>query len=367
MASRKSFFMRFSRLLLGLAVLGCLGNFLACSGQSSGKATPSVPPGGVYLQGAGATFPSPLYEKWFTTYHQSHAQTVIAYDSVGSGEGVRRFMGQNVKDEEKVDFGASDAALQDGEIAQIPEGVIMAPMTAGGVVLAYNLPGAPPELRLTRRAYVGIFLGKIKNWNDPAIAAANPGVKLPRLTIVTVVRQDTSGTTFAFTKHLDAISEEWRSRFGAATLVNWPGLAMRAKGNEGVAGLLSHSVGGLGYVGYEFAHKYGLPMATLENKAGNFVKPSEEGFRAALASAQMPDNLRAFFPDPAAPDAYPIASFTWILLRRNYGDPAKARALRDLFTWALADGQQYAAGLGYLPLPPEVVEKTQAALRTVQP
>ena len=361
------FRMTFKRLLLALAALGLLGNFLACSRQSSANPKRQVPPGGVLLQGAGATFPSPLYKKWFATYQQAHPQTAITYDSVGSGEGMRRFVGRNVTDEDKVDFGASDAALQDNDIAQVPEGVVMVPVTAGGVVLAYNLPDVTQDLKLSRRAYTGIFLGEIKNWNDPLIAAANPGVKLPKLTLVTVVRQDSSGTTFAFTKHLDAISEKWRSQYGPSTLVDWPGNSMRAKGNEGVAGLLSHSVGGVGYVGYEFAHRYGLRTALLENKAGKFVQPTEENLRAALASAQMPENLRVYVPDPVSPDAYPIATFTWILLRKNHGDPAKARALRDLFAWALGDGQHYAADLGYIPLPPEVAEKAQAALQTVQP
>jgi phosphate transport system substrate-binding protein len=280
---------------------------------------------------------------------------------------MRRFIGRNVRDEDKVDFGASDAALQDSDIAQVADGVVMLPVTAGGVVLAYNLPGMPQALKLSRRAYAGIFLGEIKNWNDPSIAATNPGVKLPRLTIVTVVRHDASGTTFAFTKHLDAISEKWRSQYGPSTLVDWPGYAMRAKGNEGVAGLLYHSVGGLGYVGYEFAHRYGLRIALLENKAGKFVEPNEESLRAALASAQMPENLRVYVPDPIGPEAYPIATFTWILLRRNYADPAKAKALRDLFAWTLDEGQHSASDLGYVPLSREVVEKAQAALQTVKP
>ena len=297
----------------------------------------------------------------------AHPQTVVTYDSVGSGEGIRRFIGRDVKGDEKVDFGASDAALQDSDIALVPEGVVMLPVTAGGVALAYNLPGVPEELKLSRRAYAGIFLGEIKNWSDPVIAAANPGVKLPKLTIVTVVRQDASGTTFAFTKHLDAISEKWRSKFGPSTLVDWPGNAMRAKGNEGVAGLLSQSIGALGYVGYEFAHKYGLRVARIENQAGNFVLPNEESLRAALSSAQMPENMRVFVPDPAGPEAYPIATFTWILLRKSYGDSAKAQSIRDLFAWTLGDGQQFASSLGYVPLPPEVVGKAQAALQTVKP
>jgi phosphate transport system substrate-binding protein len=367
MGSASRFLLKISRPLRALAALGLLGSLLACSMQGPGKAKPQVPPGSVLLQGAGSTFPSLLYNQWFAAYEQTHPQTVITYDSVGSGEGIRRFLGRNVKDEDKVDFGASDAALQDNEIAQAPDGVVMVPVTAGGVALAYNLPEATPELKLSRKAYAGIFLGEIKNWNDPLIAAANPGVKLPRLTIVTVVRWDASGTTFALTKHLDAISEKWRSQYGASEVVDWPGNAMRAKGNEGVAGLLQQSVGGLAYVGSEFAHKYGLRAALLENKDGLFVKPNEESIRAALASAQMPENLRVYVPDPSGPEAYPIATFTWILLRKNYADPAKAKAIRDLFAWGLGDGQHYASDLGYVPLPPGVVEKAQAALQTVKP
>jgi phosphate transport system substrate-binding protein len=356
-----------SWLLLVLAALGLVWGGLSCSTQGTGKTPPPVPPGGVLLQGAGATFPSPLYNHWFAAYQKAHPQTVITYDSVGSGEGIRRFLGRNVKNEDKVDFGASDAALQDNDIAQVPEGVAMVPMTAGGVVLAYNLPDIPQELKLSRRAYAGIFLGEITNWNDPLIAASNPGVKLPKITIVTVVREDASGTTFAFTKHLDAVSEKWRSRYGPSTLVDWPGNAMRAKGNEGVAGLLSHSVGAVGYAGYEFAHRYGLRIARLQNKAGNFVNPNEKSLEAALASAQMPENLRVYVPDPTGLEAYPIATFTWILLRRNYADHAKAQALRDLFAWSLGDGQDYASDLGYIPLPREVGEKARAALQTVKP
>jgi phosphate transport system substrate-binding protein len=358
---------KFCRLLLVLMCVGLLAALVACSTQGQSKPKPVVPPGGTLLQGAGATFPSLLYRKIFAAYEQAHPKTVISYDAVGSGEGIRRFIGKNVKAEDEVDFGASDAAMQDNEINQVPQGVVLLPMTAGGVALAYNLPDVPGDLKLSRQAYAGIFLGEIKNWNDPQIAATNPGVKLPKLTIVTVVRQDASGTTFAFTKHLDAISEEWRSRYGPATLIDWPGNAMRAKGNEGVAGLLQKSVGAIGYVGYEFAYKYGLKTALLQNKSGNFVKPDADSLKAALASAEMPNNLRVYVPDPAAPDAYPIATFTWILLRKKYDDPAKAEALRDLFAWGLTDGQQYAASLGYIPLPPNVVDKAQAALRSVTP
>jgi phosphate transport system substrate-binding protein len=367
MGSGSRFGKKFNRLLLALVAWALLANLLACSTQGPEKPNPQVPPGGVLLRGAGATFPSLLYKQWFATYQQAHPQTLITYDSVGSGEGIRRFIGRDVKDEEKVDFGASDAAMQESEIAQLPGGVVMLPVTAGGVVLAYNVPGVSRGLRLSRRAYAGIFLGEIKNWNDPLIAAANPGVKLPKLTIVTVVRQDASGTTFAFTKHLDTVSEKWRSQYGPSTLIDWPGNAMRAKGNEGIAGLLQHAVGGLGYVGYEFAHKYGLPTALLENREGKFVEPNASSLQAALGSAQMPENLRVYVPDPSGPGAYPIATFTWILLRKNYGDPAKAQALRDLFAWSLGEGQHSASDLGYIPLPANIVEKAQAALQTITP
>ena len=367
MGSGSRFRRKFHHLLLALAALALLANLLACSTQGPEKPKPQVPPGGILLRGAGATFPSLIYKQWFATYQQAHPQTVITYDSVGSGEGIRRFIGRDVKDEEKVDFGASDAAMQESEIAQLPGGVVMLPVTAGGVVLAYNVPGVSRGLRLSRRAYAGIFLGEIKNWNDPLIAAANPGVKLPKLTIVTVVRQDASGTTFAFTKHLDTVSEKWRSQYGPSTLIDWPGNAMRAKGNEGIAGLLQHAVGGLGYVGYEFAHKYGLPTALLENREGKFVEPNASSLQAALDSAQMPENLRVYVPDPSGPGAYPIATFTWILLRKNYGDPAKAQVLRDLFAWSLGEGQHSASDLGYIPLPANIVEKAQAALQTITP
>lgn len=303
-----------------------------------------------------------LYQKWFSAYQQQHPQTVIAYEPVGSGEGVRRFIGKGISDEEKIDFGASDAAMQDEQIAQVPGGAILLPATAGAVALAYNLPDLGGELKLTRQAYAGIFLGRIKTWNDPVIALANPGLKLPKLTITTVVRQDSSGTTFAFTKHLDAISPEWRSRYGPATLVNWQGSAMRGRGNEGVAALVQQSVGSIGYVGYEFARRLGLKVAELENHEGKFVAPSQQSGAAGIAQAQMPENLRAYVPDPSGDGSYPIVTLTWILLYRNYTDPHKVSALQQMLRWCLTDGQQYSGELGYLPLPATVAARSLAAL-----
>jgi phosphate transport system substrate-binding protein len=336
------------------------------SRESGGRTTPGVPVGGTLIRGAGATFPSVLYEEWFRRYQAAHPKSVVAYDAVGTGEGIRRFIGLAVAEEEKVDFGASDAALQDAEIAKVPGGALLVPLTAGSVALAYELPDLPGDLRLSREAYAGIFLGTIRNWNDPRIARANPGVKLPNLTITTVVRQDSSGTTFAFTKHLDAISDVWRSQFGPATSVNWPGNSMRAVGNEGVAARIKQSLGSVGYVSYEFARKIGLKVALLENRAGRAVGPTEHAAAAALAEAELPDNMRAYVADPSGHDAYPIVTLTWVLLYRSYPDARKHQALHDLFRWCLTDGQQYAAGLGYIPLPPDIVRRSVAALDEIR-
>ncbi len=331
--------------------------------DGAAKATP----GGILLRGAGATYPAPLYKKWFAEYQAAHPDVAIAYDAVGSGEGVRRFIGKGVKGEEQVDFGASDAAMTDEQIAQVDKGVLLVPATAGSVVLAYNLPGFDGELKLSRAACAGIFLGRIKSWNDPAIAATNRGATLPKLTIVTVARQDPSGTTFAFTNHLDAISPEWSRRYGAATLIDWPGNTMRAGGNENVAGRIQHSEGSIGYVGYEFAHRLGLKMASLENKSGNFVQPGDQAGMAALAAAELPANLRLFIADPASRDAYPIVTFSWILLYRNYDDPRKAKAVLDLFRWCLNDGQKLSSDLGYLQLSSNVSSKSLAAVGEIRP
>ncbi len=353
--------------LLVLAAAVLIAGFTGCSTPGRANAELRIPPGGVLVKGAGATLPSPLYKRWFAAYQSRHAKIAITYDSVGSGEGIRRFVGQNVQEEERVDFGASDAAMKDDEIAQVSKGVLLLPVTAGAVVLAYNLPDFEGDLRLSRNAYAGIFLGEIKNWNDRLIAEANPGKKLPKLTIATVVRQDGSGTTYAFTKHLDAISDPWRSRYGPATLVNWPGNAMRATGNEGVAGRIQESIGSIGYVSYEFARKLGLKVAILENRERRFVKPTEQSCEAALSTAEPPENLRFFMPDPSGPDAYPIVTFSWILLYSRYEDAEKAKAVRDLFQWCLVDGQPYASQLGYIRLPEKVRAKALVALNTVAP
>lgn len=366
MAGYRSLRIQF-RVLLPAVACALILVLVGCSTTSPdpSAAETKLPPGSTVLIGAGATFPSVLYNRWFTVYHDTHPNTYIRYAPVGSGEGVRRFVAANLRPEEKIDFGASDAAMSDAELTQTNNDTLMLPVTAGCVVLAYNLPTLKTDLKLTRRAYAGIFLGEIKNWNDPLIAQSNPGVKLPNISIVTVVREDSSGTTSAFTRNLDSINDKWHSRFGAASFVDWPGNAMRAKGNEGVAGLVEKSVGSIGYVGFEFARRLGLDTAILENKEAQFVKASEQSCSAALATADIPENFRAFIPDPIGPNSYPIVTLSWILLRKGHQDPQTAAALRDFFTWCLQDGQRYAPQLGYVQIPAPLAEKALAALNTV--
>jgi len=352
-----------------LALLALVAAFPSCSEPPvrASRRTVEAPAGGVLLVGAGATFPERLYKDWFATYQKERGVVAVAYEGVGSGEGIQRFLGKDKTDEGRVDFGASDAAMTDEQIAAAPGGALLIPVTAGMVVLAYNLPGLEGDLRLSRAAVLGIFLGQVTKWDDPLLRRANPGLALPGLSITTAVRQDKSGTTFAFTKHLDATSREWSSRYGAATLVDWPGSAMRGKGNEGVAGLVKISPGSIGYVDYASAHHAGLRMALLENREGRFVAPTPESGTAALAAVEMPENLRLFVPDPPGPDSYPIATFTWILLHRAYDDSKKAEALRDLFRWCLTTGQERAPQLGYIPLPVAVAQKAMLALDVVAP
>jgi phosphate transport system substrate-binding protein len=353
-----------STIMRGFAVSVVAALLASCSASQPTADESKHPAGSIALSGAGSTFDSVIFDRWFSVYHDSHPNTFIAYNAVGSGEGVRRFIGKSVKDTEQVDFGASDSAMSDAELAQTKNETLMIPVTAGCVVLAYKLPDFHGQLKLSRKAYAGIFLGEVKTWNDPLIAQTNPGVKLPNLTIVTAVRQDSSGTTFAFTGHLAAINDAWRNQFGPATHINWPGNAMRGKGNEGVAAFIEQSDGAIGYVGYEFASKLGLDMAALENKEGKFLQASEQSCGAGLATAELPENLRVFVVDPSGAEAYPIVTFSWVLLRKDYPNPQTAVAIRDLFRWCLQDGQRYASQVGYVPLPSSVVEKALRALNT---
>lgn len=321
--------------------------------------TPASP---VELYGAGATFPAPLYKKWIEVYGKVRPAVKLHYDVVGSGEGVKRFLANTV------DFGASDSAMSDEQIQQAKSGATLIPATAGILVLAYNLPEVEGTLKLSRALYADIFLGKIRHWNDPRIQELNPDLKLPKQVITLVARQDSSGTTYAMSNHLSAISEEWRKGLGTGTMINWPGVTMTARGNEGVAGRIKRSWGSFGYVEYGFAKRLGLPTIHLENKAGRYVEPSFARGQATLAANidRIPADLRVFLPDPDGQDAYPLISLSWLLLHDQYADPGKRDALKGFVNWALADGQKLSEAEGYIPLPDGVAALARAAVNRVR-
>src|SRR5262245_7676978 len=311
----------------------------------------------VTLQGTGATFPAPLYQRWFTEYNKLHPEVQINYQALGSGAGVKQFQ------EGLVNFGASDAAMTDEEIAAVKDGVVMLPMTAGSVVLAYNLPGVT-ELKLSRDAYVGIFLGKLTSWNDPKIAETNPGVKLPDTKITPIPRSDGSGTTFVFTQHLSAISDAWKSGPGTGKSVNFP-VGVGGKGNPGVTALIKQTPGAIGYVEFGYAKQTQMPMAILQNKAGNFVKADGESEKAALSSVELPADLRAWITDPTEPKAYPIVTYTWLLAYKKYDDPKIRDALKGVIQYGLTEGQKFSTELGYIALPPNVVTAVTKAVEQI--
>ena len=308
----------------------------------------------VKLQGAGASFPAPLYLRWFKTYNGSHPNVQVDYQSIGSGGGVKSFMDRTV------DFAASDAAMKPEDMAKVEGGVQLVPMTAGSIVLAYNLDGVP-SLRLSREAYSGIFLGKVTKWTDPIIAKENPGVKLPNEPVNVIVRADSSGTTFVFSQHLSTVSPEFAKSVGTNNMPNWP-VGTRSKGNEGVTASLLTTPGAIGYVEYGYAHSQNLHMATLENKSGNYVSATTDSAKAALASATLPPDLIVWVSDPDAKDAYPIVTFTWMILYKKYDNREKLDALKSLVAYGLTDGQKDSEALGYVPLPDAVVSQAQAAV-----
>jgi len=314
----------------------------------------------VTLQGAGATFPAPLYQRWFSDYNKLHPEVQVNYQALGSGAGIKQFIGG------LVDFAASDAAMTDEEMAQVSAGVVLLPMTAGSVVLAYNLPGVTGELKLSREAYAGIFLGTVKQWNDPKIAAANPGLQLPDTAITPVTRSDGSGTTFVFTNHLSAVSDAWKSGPGAGTTINWPA-GVSGKGNAGVTALIKQTPGAIGYVEYGYAKQTKMPMVTLQNKSGAYVQADPTSEAAAFAGVEMPANLRAWIPDPAGAAAYPIVTYTWLLCYKHYDKPEVAATLKAVIKYGLTDGQKVSDELGYIPLPADLVAKVQAALSQITP
>ncbi len=324
----------------------------------------------VKLNGSGASFPFPIYAKWFKDFSKQTDGIRVDYQAKGSGAGIQDLING------AVDFAASDAAMKDDEMAQVEQGVVLLPMTAGEVVLAFNLDGVD-ALKLPRDVYPEIFLGKITKWNDPKIAAANPGVDLPDQDITPIVRSDSSGTTYVFTGHLSHISEAFKSEVGQAKAPNWPDnkKLIKAPKNDGITAQIKQIPGAIGYIEYGYAKLTGQPAAMLENKSGNFVAPGPESGAAALASAEFPEgtlpnsdvpNLIAWVWDPAGADAYPIATMTWLLLYKDQDDD-KAAALRQLVEYCVSDeAQGMADGLGYIPLPPAVIAKVKQAVEFVQ-
>jgi phosphate transport system substrate-binding protein len=319
--------------------------------------------GQVSLTGAGATFPAPLYQNWAVQLNGEVPDIQVNYQSVGSGAGVEQFTAGTV------DFGASDVAMTDEEIAKVTKGVLLLPMTAGSIAVAYNLPGVE-GLKLPRDVYVGIFKGDITKWNDPKIAEANPDIQLPDQPITVVHRSDGSGTTGFFTKHLSSISPEWEKEIGEGKSVEWPtskGKFIGGKGNEGVTAAVQQNQGAVGYIEYGYAKNNNIPMAALQNKEGNFVVPNDESAAATLAAVELPANLREFITDPDGADSYPIVTYSWVLAYQKYDDPQKAIAMEAMIQYGLTKGQQQAGSLGYVPLPKSVVEKVAAAADAISP
>ncbi len=311
------------------------------------------------LNGAGATFPAPLYQRWIAEFTKANPNVQINYQAVGSGTGITNFT-QGI-----VNFAGSDAAMTDEQIAKVKQGVVLIPATAGSIVLAYNLPGVE-SLKLSREAYSGIFVGKITKWNDPTIAKANEGVKLPDTAITVCERSDGSGTTFVFTKHLSAISPDFKTQVGEGTTVTWP-TGVAGKGNDGVTALIKQTPGAIGYVEYGYAKNNKLTFAQLQNKSGAFVAATAESGAATLNSTQFPSEiLRAWPSDPDAKDAYPISTFTWLLLYKKYDNKEILDVLKKFVTYGLSDGQKFADELGYIPLPKEVAAKSEAELKSVE-
>lgn len=315
----------------------------------------------IRLIGSGASFPFPIYSAWFKDFSKQHKGITVDYQAKGSGAGIQDFINGTV------DFAASDAAMTDEEIAKVDRGVLMLPMTAGEIVLAYNLPGNPKGLKLPRDVYPDIMLGKITQWNDPRIAEANPDLELPDLPITVVRRSDSSGTTYVFTKHLSAISDAWANGPGTGKTVQWPqsDKFVAAPKNDGITATIKQTPGAIGYIEYGYAKLTGANSALLENKAGSFVAPGEESGKAALASAEMPEDMRVWVSDPAGEAAYPIATFTWMLFYKDQDDN-KAKVLRDLVEYALTEGQKIADKMGYIPLPENVVEQVRTASQQIQ-
>jgi len=312
--------------------------------------------GALLINGAGATFPNPLYSKWFSEYNKKFPDIRFNYQSIGSGGGIQQFTAGTV------DFGASDAPMNDGELAKAPDAVHI-PTVLGAVVLTYNAPFN--DLKLTPGLIADIFLGKVKTWNDPAVAKVNPGLKLPDAPVTVVRRSDGSGTTYVFTEYLAAVSAEWKEKVGAGKSVSWP-VGLGGKGNEGVTGLVKQTPGAIGYVELAYANQNKMATAAVQNREGSFVTPSIAATSAAAAGVALPDDYRVSLVNAPGRDSWPIASFTYLLVHRDAKDQAKGDALVKFLWWAVHDGQALAAPLDYAPLPKAAVTRLEATIKSLK-
>ena len=338
---------------------------VACSNPPSDKPVTAGEPatatgsGAVQINGAGATFPYPIYSKWFDEYHKAHSNVEINYQSIGSGGGIRQLTNQTVF------FGATDGPMTDEQLKAAPGPILHLPTVLGAVVPVYNIPNVKEELKFSGAVLADIFLGKIKKWNDPAIVKLNSGVKLPSTDITVVHRSEASGTSYIWVDFLAKASPEFKTKVGVNTAVNWP-VGVGGKGNEGVAGLVTQSPGSLGYVELIYALQSKSTYGAVQNPAGEFVKASVESVTAAAAAAQMPADFRVSITNATGMGAYPISSFTWLLLYEDPKDKNQSKIMVDFVKWALSDGQKFAPELGYAPLPPEVVKLELVALEKVK-
>lgn len=312
------------------------------------------------INAAGATFPAPIYQKWFAEYKAAHGDVQINYQPIGSGGGIRQLQ------EGTVDFGASDMPMTDKQMADMKIKPLHFPTVMGAVVLTYNIPGVKAPLKLTPDAIAGIYLGEIRKWDDPKIKSANPGVNLPNKNITVIHRSDGSGTSFVFTNYLSNVSGEWKSKVGENTSVNWP-VGLGGKGNDGVAGLVKQTPESIGYVELIYAVENKMPFADVKNQAGKFVTPSFEGVTAAAANSKgMPADFRVSITNAPGAASYPISTFTWLLIPSQIQDAGKRAAIKDFLQWMLTTGQKDAEGLSYAPLPKSVVAKEEKQIALIK-
>ncbi len=325
---------------------------------------PVMADGKISLVGGGATLPAPLYQKWFRAYNTAHPDVLIDYQPLGSGAGISQFL------DKRLDFAGSDVPLSAEQVADVEGGAVQIPMTAGALVLIYNVHGVD-HLNLTRAAYIGIFLGTVTRWNDPLIAEANPGAPLPDSEITVVTRSDASGTTYAFTRHLSAASPEFEKAVGVAKAPVWPkkltsrGNMIKARGNGGVVNMVQAIPGSIGYVEYSYAYLTDVATAYLQNKAGQFVAADQKAFQLTVRNTTVRDDLTVVLTDPAAHGNYPVVTFTWILVRKQSNKPKEQKALKDILRFCLTTGQEQSDKLGYIPLTGDVVAKSLELLEDV--